>query len=426
VTGPAIKWQIERAVFRDHRNDPSRRWVLDLAPLTSNCRLVMSALLSRADVDTGVIAAENTPSLTELAELTGLDRSTVRRMLSDLESLGWVKRHRPDPADARANGTRTWYELGLPGQNGMPQPVTPKPRRKTKKAAEGGGAAPPAEAAEVGAQDAGGRGATPPAVGVQNPMGRGAAPPITSSRPERPSPPPPPTPSAPVLAPVAANGGGGENDPQEDEVPETAEDVDAVVEPIADALGLPPETLHPIRPAVAAALACGWPAPALAEHLAADPPAEMRLPAAVLASRLKPAVLPPGPARCSCRGCSRWRRAADALARLAPTPATCITHKTEIEPGARCAACDADTAEHLEQDQRARQAQADRQADRRQRIEDARDALGLPVVAALTGQHKNPGSRIAGALLGNWLDDHDWDLDAAREHAATIKNRQAS
>ncbi|MCK9894714.1 helix-turn-helix domain-containing protein [Frankia sp. AgB32] len=424
MTEPAIKWQIERAVFRDHRDDPNRRWILAFAPLTSTCRLVMAALLARADVETGTLSADVTPSLTELAALTGLDRSTVRRALEDLESLAWIIRHRPDPADARANGTRTWYRLGLPGLNGMPQPVTPEPRKKAKKPAQGGGAAPPASPIEVGAQDATGRGAEHPQVGAQNTTGRGAAPPITSSRPKRPSPPPPAQAPAP-LALAPETGGGGE-DPQEEQAPEEHDAVvDAVVGPVAEAARLDAEQLHAIRPAIAAALARGWPAPALAEHLAADLP-DMRRPAALLGKRLKVDVLPQGPARCSCRGCTRWRRAADALARATPSPATCITHKVNIAPGERCPGCEADAAElAAQQRQDTREASA-RRAERHQRIEGARDALGLSVVGELTGQRKKPASRLAAQILGAWLDDHDWDLDAARGHAATISAREAS
>lgn len=224
---------------------------------------------------------------------------------------------------------------------------------------------------------------------------------------------------APAAVAEHPDGGGGE-DPFDEQAPGTDEDVDAVIEPVAEALGLPPSTLHAVRPAVAAALAHGWPAPALAEHLVADFPreGERRRPAAILLGwRLGPKALPPGPARCSCQGCNRWRRAADALARTAPTPATCITHKVQIEPGGRCAGCEAEAAVRLERDRQDRQAQTARQTDRRQRIEGAREALGLPVVAALTGQ-QNPRNRFAAALLGDWLDDHGWDLDAAREHAA--------
>lgn len=213
----ALKWQIERAVFRDVRGDPSRAWMLDVPPLAANDRLVMCALLSRADVDTATINDEHTPSLSELAELTGLDRSTVRRSLNRLEAAKWVVRDRPDPVDARSKGARTCYRLALP-------PKIEKPVEDDEVGADspqGRGTTPPPKRSKVGAPRPQGRGTQPPLVGAQRPQGRGHVPPIplptpvtTKSRPkhtsahepEQPTQQPNPTPTrTPGLAPALAS-----------------------------------------------------------------------------------------------------------------------------------------------------------------------------------------------------------------------------
>lgn len=178
------KWIIERAVFRDDRGDPDRAWMLDLKPLVPNDRLVMCALLSRAAAETAVIDADHTPSLSDLAELTGLDRSTVRRALNRLEAACWVVRNRPDPADARSKGARTWYRLGAPGRDGMPLPVNDEVEADSP---PGRGTTPLPKTGKVEAPRPQSGGTTPLPVGAQCTTGRGHVPPIPLSTPDRPT-----------------------------------------------------------------------------------------------------------------------------------------------------------------------------------------------------------------------------------------------
>lgn len=110
------KWDVERAVMRDTRGKADRAWILEIPALPAPARLIMLTLLSRADADTAIVPEGFTPSLTELAALTGLDRSTVRRQLNRIEEDGWAVRNRPDVADARTNGAKTQYELCIPGR----------------------------------------------------------------------------------------------------------------------------------------------------------------------------------------------------------------------------------------------------------------------------------------------------------------------
>ena len=185
------KWAIERAVFRDHRGETSRAWIREIPALPASARLVMSALLSRADAENGSIGEEHTPSLTELAELTGLDRSTIRRNLNLLEKQNWVVRHRPDPTDARSKSARTWYQLGVPGRDAVPladagvgasRPQGDEPGRGTVPL--GRGTTPPVEPGEVEAPRPQSGGTTPLPVGAPRPWGRGTTPPIPLFTPE--------------------------------------------------------------------------------------------------------------------------------------------------------------------------------------------------------------------------------------------------
>jgi len=203
---------------------------------------------------------------------------------------------------------------------------------------------------------------------------------------------------------AAPPGGGGEDQP-------TVE----LLERVASAWNRPVGALAVHADAVTRALRT-WPADALARHLAANPGA-VESATGLLGHRI--AALPAGPAACGRRCCATWR------AENNPTPATCITHKTPLTTAGECAACTAARA-----DGRAAAAELQRQgraaqAERRQRIAAACDALGWSVVHTITGQ-QNPRTPFAAVLLGTWLDDHGWDLDAARQHAETIKSRAAS
>lgn len=163
----ATKWWVERAVYRDDRGDRSRAWIRDLPTLRPNERLLMGALLCRAEADTATVGPDHSPSLTELADMTGLDRSTVRRILTRLETEGWVVRNRPDPVDARMRGVKTWYRLTIPGHDVAPVAATPE-------AEPAGGTLPLAG------------GDTPPPVEADSPQGRGHQPLIPVLTPEQP------------------------------------------------------------------------------------------------------------------------------------------------------------------------------------------------------------------------------------------------
>lgn len=99
------------------------RWDLERAVLASElpapARLLLLVLLIRADartLDTG----KYSPSLTKLADDTGLGRSTVARELDRLERAGWIERHRPPVDLARSKKARTRYVVR--------DPAAPSPR----------------------------------------------------------------------------------------------------------------------------------------------------------------------------------------------------------------------------------------------------------------------------------------------------------
>jgi len=74
----------------------------------------MFVLADAATVGTAEIPERHNPSLSVLARETGLNESTVKRHLSELERLGWVHRARPSAEDARLRGERTRYRLMVP------------------------------------------------------------------------------------------------------------------------------------------------------------------------------------------------------------------------------------------------------------------------------------------------------------------------
>ena len=94
------RFEFERAIRHSELPAPARHLALTIA--------------TWADVKSGRIPARMTPSLTTLAEATGLGRSTVQRQLNCLEEDGWVARDRPDPVAARTQQARTKYRLRIP------------------------------------------------------------------------------------------------------------------------------------------------------------------------------------------------------------------------------------------------------------------------------------------------------------------------
>jgi len=121
-------------------------------------RLVLFVLLQHADNDPVIIPAKFTPSLSDLASKTGLDRTTIVRILHRLESKGWVRRQ-PPPVEESRKGARTRYQLAVPdlvAPDHIPSGTTPPgvvaPRHQTS------GTTPP----RVVASDRMGSGTTPP------------------------------------------------------------------------------------------------------------------------------------------------------------------------------------------------------------------------------------------------------------------------
>lgn len=102
----ATRWEVEKAVLRSG---------MDPAP-----RLIVLALLIKSDNDTAVVVRDD-PSLTTIAEMTGLARSTVAEWLNALEDAGWIKRTR----SADSSTAPTTYALLIGAQE-----VTRRPRIK--------------------------------------------------------------------------------------------------------------------------------------------------------------------------------------------------------------------------------------------------------------------------------------------------------
>lgn len=71
------------------------RWEVERALMWSNIRpmgrFIMLAIATKADVSTGVVADEHTPSLRTLSAMTGLAKSVLPGHLTYLGNLGWLK-----------------------------------------------------------------------------------------------------------------------------------------------------------------------------------------------------------------------------------------------------------------------------------------------------------------------------------------------
>lgn len=120
--------------------------------LPAPARLVMFVLADVAETGTAEIPEQFTPSLKVLSLETGLNESTVKRHLNDLETAGWVDRRRPTIDDARLKGERTRYRLTIPGR-------TQSPAQGAQEAQQG------AESTQEGAQEAQGRAQKEPRAG---------------------------------------------------------------------------------------------------------------------------------------------------------------------------------------------------------------------------------------------------------------------
>lgn len=147
------RFEYERGVRRSSLLPPSRHLALTIA--------------TWANTETGVVPSRFTPSLSTLAEATGLDRSTVRRHLTKLEKDGWLVRNRPDPEEARTRHARTGYRLAVPVD------------ADTSEEAGARGTQPPG----LGAHSPQAGGTEPPGLGAENTKARGTQPPKQSSNP---------------------------------------------------------------------------------------------------------------------------------------------------------------------------------------------------------------------------------------------------
>lgn len=137
------RFEVEHAVKRSALPPPARHLLLTLA--------------TWADADSAEIPLRFTPSLSTLAEATGLDRSTIRRRLNLLEEHGWLVRRRPPGDTARTEHARTWYGLTIPDPQARgTQPPAPETARGTQ---------PPA----LGAHDPQAGGTQPPKPNVTTP-----------------------------------------------------------------------------------------------------------------------------------------------------------------------------------------------------------------------------------------------------------------
>jgi hypothetical protein len=81
--------------------------------LPAPARHVMLTLASLADQETAVVPDQYTPSLSELAEMTGLGRSTVAAQLNLCEEQKWVERDRPTVEESWSKKAKTRYKLRI-------------------------------------------------------------------------------------------------------------------------------------------------------------------------------------------------------------------------------------------------------------------------------------------------------------------------
>lgn len=99
-----------------------KRWEFERAVLASDlpapARLILLTLSVVANWPGGYVPAEYGPSLTGLADRTGLSRRAVAGHLNAVEKTperdGWVVRSRPTKENARSKKERTHYQLSIP------------------------------------------------------------------------------------------------------------------------------------------------------------------------------------------------------------------------------------------------------------------------------------------------------------------------
>lgn len=122
------RWEVERAVLRSDLKAPAR--------------LIMLVLCSVSKAETAVVPREHTPSLSMLADLTGLSRRSVADHLNVLEAGRWVIRSRPSVTQAQIEKERTQYRLSVPAsaRAALARPIGPGVASAPRAPASAGGA----------------------------------------------------------------------------------------------------------------------------------------------------------------------------------------------------------------------------------------------------------------------------------------------
>jgi len=249
---PGGRLAFERAIRYSSLPAPARHLALTIA--------------TWADIGSGVIPERFQPSLSTLAEATGLGVSTVKRHLGTLETEGWLRRERPEIERAQKEHARTKYALAIPAspQEHGPERAMPSPERAMGMAHSEPGHGPERAKAR-------------PTAGHKSPLNAVESPGSTSSSPADPEP------TAPSVSAGVTDGGGGSD------LRSIAEHITAHL----DYRGKPPDKRQrkTIRDRLVAALAAGWTVKGLAVYLDLGD-AKVDSPAAVYAHRLRPDVIP--------------------------------------------------------------------------------------------------------------------------------------
>ena len=100
----AYRWRVVDAVEES-----------DLPPVARHLMLTLCGRLSKRGMDTGELG-EHSPSLSELARLTGWKPTPVKKYLGELDQLGWLIRDQPPVKLQRSEKARTKYTVRIPGE----------------------------------------------------------------------------------------------------------------------------------------------------------------------------------------------------------------------------------------------------------------------------------------------------------------------
>lgn len=113
----ATRWEVEKALLKSQ--------------LPSLARLLLLALLSKAAASDAAIPSDHTPSLGEIASMTGMSKSSVAEWLAVLEPAGWVTRVKPEGS---GRYDRTQYRMGAGAEvAALPKRESRKPKPKPEK-----------------------------------------------------------------------------------------------------------------------------------------------------------------------------------------------------------------------------------------------------------------------------------------------------